>query len=289
MFCLVSILLSRPYVAWVYGMYAVEVGLTSVLAVCVACFMTPCICCICPGIVQTCANIHIFLFRWTVLRTNGRGSNGLITFSGNCEFLHGEFWEENNRQSDTQTCILVQICRWYFRHLAHGQEKLREFLNNLNGLHNKMQFTMEKEGHLPFLDIDIYRKTDGSLGHKVYWKPTHTNLYLHHPANKQSVLVSQIHRVKTLFDQDSLTQELEFLTTVFKDNGYSHQQIQGAMKQATRTAKTNVKPTSTAYIPYTQTTYGRLSRMLTKQNIKALLYHLEKYSTTFHQSRMHWD
>jgi len=51
----------------------------------------------------------------------------------------------------------------------HGQEKLEEFLNHISGLHNKIQFTMEKEeeGHLPFLDIDIYRKVDGSLGHNV--------------------------------------------------------------------------------------------------------------------------
>jgi hypothetical protein len=58
-------------------------------------------------------------------------------------------------------------------------KKLMDFLNHLNGLHNKIQFTMEKEeeGHLPFLDIDLYRKTDGSLGHRVYRKPTHTNLY----------------------------------------------------------------------------------------------------------------
>jgi hypothetical protein len=77
----------------------------------------------------------------------------------------------------------------------HGQEKLTEFLNHLSGLHNKIQFTMEKEeeGHLLFLDIDIYRKTDGFLGHKVYRKPTHTNVYLHqnshhHPANNQSLL-----------------------------------------------------------------------------------------------------
>ena len=74
----------------------------------------------------------------------------------------------------------------------HGQEKLTEFLNHLNGLHNKIQFTMEKEeGHHPFLDIDIYWKMKGSLGHKVYRKSTHTNLYLHqnshhHPANNQS-------------------------------------------------------------------------------------------------------
>jgi hypothetical protein len=93
---------------------------------------------------------------------------------------------------------------------------------------------MEKEeGHLPSLDTDIYRKTYGSLGHKVYRKPTHTNLYLHqnshqHPANKQPVFDSLIHRAKTPCDQDSLTQELEFLTNVFKDNGYSPQKISNA-------------------------------------------------------------
>jgi hypothetical protein len=115
----------------------------------------------------------------------------------------------------------------------HGQEKLMDFLNHLNDIHNNIQFTMEieEEGHLPFLDIDIYRKMDGSLGHKVYRKPTHTNLYLHHkshhhPANKHSVLSSLVHRAKALCDQDSLALELAFLTNVFKQNGYSHQQIQ---------------------------------------------------------------
>jgi hypothetical protein len=66
--------------------------------------------------------------------------------------------------------------------LAHGQEKLTEFLNQLGGLHDNIQFMMEKEedGHLPFLDIDIYRKPDGSLSHRVCHKPTRTNLYIHH-------------------------------------------------------------------------------------------------------------
>jgi hypothetical protein len=41
----------------------------------------------------------------------------------------------------------------------HGHDKITEFLNHLNGLHKKIQFNMEteKDGHLPFLDIDIYR------------------------------------------------------------------------------------------------------------------------------------
>jgi hypothetical protein len=41
--------------------------------------------------------------------------------------------------------------------LPHGPKKLEEFFDCLNGLHRNIQFTMEtkKEGHLPFLDIDI--------------------------------------------------------------------------------------------------------------------------------------
>jgi hypothetical protein len=42
------------------------------------------------------------------------------------------------------------------------------------------------------------------------------------------------------------------------------------MKPPIKTAKTKDKPTPTAYIPHTQATYGRLSRMLTKPNIKSI-------------------
>ena len=40
------------------------------------------------------------------------------------------------------------------------------------------------------------------------------------------------------------------------------------MKPATRTIKPEDKPISTAYMPDTQTTYGRISKMLAKYNIK---------------------
>jgi hypothetical protein len=91
--------------------------------------------------------------------------------------------------------------------------------------------------------------------------PTHTNLYLHwnshyHPANKQSVQASLMHRAKALCDQDSLTQESQFLTTISKENGYSLQQIWWALKPVTWTAMTNGRLTSIAFIPYTHTTHG---------------------------------
>ena len=166
----------------------------------------------------------------------------------------------------------------------HGQEKLMEFLNHLNGIHNKIQFTMEIEeaGHLPFLDIDIYRKMDCSLGHKVYRKPTHTNLYLHqksrHPANKHPVLSSLVHKAKSLCDQESLAPELTFLTNVFKQNGYSHQQIQRAMKPATRTNKTYRTPKLHTADPV-ECWPNTIS--------KASPYHPGKYQATCHQPKMH--
>jgi hypothetical protein len=54
--------------------------------------------------------------------------------------------------------------------LSHGTEKLERFLHHLNGLHRNILFSMvvEKDGHLIFLDIDMYRILDGSLAHKVY-------------------------------------------------------------------------------------------------------------------------
>jgi hypothetical protein len=76
---------------------------------------------------------------------------------------------------------LPQKPRCWFRYVydtfvvwPHGPDKPKDFLHRLNSIHQDMQFTIEteSEGHLPFLDMDIYREPDSSLGHKVYRKPT---------------------------------------------------------------------------------------------------------------------
>jgi hypothetical protein len=92
----------------------------------------------------------------------------------------------------------------------------------------------ERDSHLPFLDTDIYHKPDSSLGHKVYHKPTHTNLYLksnshHHFSSKQAVLSMLVHRAISLCDQESLHDELEFLRATFRQSSYNDWQIQQAL------------------------------------------------------------
>jgi hypothetical protein len=54
----------------------------------------------------------------------------------------------------------------WFRHVydnfmiwPHGCEKLDHFLLHLNSIHNNIQFTteVERDGHIPFMDTDVYR------------------------------------------------------------------------------------------------------------------------------------
>ena len=51
------------------------------------------------------------------------------------------------------------------------------------------------------------------------------------------------------------------------------------MKPAAWTSEPKDQPTSTAYIPYTNNTYGRLSRMLAKHNIKSVTIPSRKISS----------
>jgi hypothetical protein len=79
----------------------------------------------------------------------------------------------------------------------------------------------ERHGHPLVLNINIYRRPDGSLGHEVYQKSTHTDLYLnpgsqHHPSNIQAVFITLLQRAKALCDKESLHDELEFLKTTFR-------------------------------------------------------------------------
>jgi hypothetical protein len=67
--------------------------------------------------------------------------------------------------------------------------------DHINSLHPSIKFTFEVQEDdktIPFLDVLFIIHDDGSLGHKVYRKPTHTDRYLHynsfhHPSIKNSV------------------------------------------------------------------------------------------------------
>ena len=78
-------------------------------------------------------------------------------------------------------CVDDTLSSW-----AHGLENLHPFLEHINSLHPiKFILEMQKEDKtIPSLDVLLIIQEDGSLGHKVYRKPTHTDRYLHYNSVK---------------------------------------------------------------------------------------------------------
>jgi len=77
---------------------------------------------------------------------------------------------------------------------------------------------IEENGKLPFLDVFVSKKADGTLGHQVYRKPTHIDRYLHaeshHHPQKQSTINSLVHRA--ISDKEHLQTKLNHLKTALK-------------------------------------------------------------------------
>ncbi|XP_054723405.1 uncharacterized protein LOC129233402 [Uloborus diversus] len=93
-----------------------------------------------------------------------------------------EFFEQKALASTTKKPeIWFRYVDDTFAVWSYGEEDLQLFLQHLNNIHPRFQFTMEKESNnqLPFLDVLVTKKEDGTLGHQVYRKPTHTDRYLH--------------------------------------------------------------------------------------------------------------
>jgi hypothetical protein len=77
--------------------------------------------------------------------------------------------------------VIRKPTHWYryvdntFVALPHGKEELQEFLKYLNNIHSNIKFTMETEQNwsLPFLDVLVSNRPDGSLGHKLSCEGSH--------------------------------------------------------------------------------------------------------------------
>ena len=117
----------------------------------------------------------------------------------------------------------VDDCFLLFRSLNH----VPLFLKYLNQQHPNITFTseVERDGKLPFLDIDISR-SQGKFSTSVYRKPTFTGLFTNFhsfiPLTYKRCLVScLIHRIFNLCSSyENFHIQLEVARNLFKLNGF---------------------------------------------------------------------
>lgn len=139
------------------------------------------------------------------------------------------------------------------------EDKLNKVLNTFNNVHHKIQFTMEREveGKLPFLDVLVIRKPEGTLFFDWYNKPTSSGRILsylsdHNFRYKLAVIKGLIHKVLTLSDDEYHKENL---------NTSLRKPLETIRKKPTENNKSRMKITSTASSP-TPTLITRFSLVL---------------------------
>ena len=70
--------------------------------------------------------------------------------------------------------------------VIHQKSHKEEFFQHINTVDPSIQFTVEEagpDGSIPFLNILVTPKLDGTFSTKVYRKPTYTDQYLQWDSN----------------------------------------------------------------------------------------------------------
>jgi hypothetical protein len=199
-----------------------------------------------------------------------------------CADIYMEWFEQQVMERSTHKPTL-----WWryvddiFSKWPHGREKLHGFLHLLNSIHPSIEFSMEieEDGRLPFLDVLITRKQDGTLGHQVYRKPTHTDRYLHatshhDPRQKTSVMRTLIHRARTVSEQDALGDELQHLRQALAKNGYNTAEINRALREKQPSpASRDARPPNQGrmFLPYIQGVTDKIGHILRRKGFQVIL------------------
>ena len=159
-------------------------------------------------LLKVCLDATYHTFQDTHYQTDLWDSNGLACIGHSCQLSDGR----NREQGSVHLTPAPRVWKRYVDDTCTAIPS-RLFHDNLNGVNEHIQFTLEMEADnsLPFLDVMLYHRPDGSIHTSVYRKPTHTDHYLdfsHHPLeHKRSV-------VTTLFCRAS-----SITSTMFAANG----------------------------------------------------------------------
>ena len=164
------------------------------------------------------------------------------------------------------------------------------FFRFINSIEDSIDFTLEREDvneSIPFLDVRVSRHSNFKFGTSLYYKPSHTYQHLnfesHHPlSHKRSVVRSLVNRVNLLVsDECERVQEFQNVVRTLNVNGYPPRFIRETVGQQEIIRRISEPPSSRVVLPYVRGVSERISRILSKFNVRVSHKPLKKLCNFF--------
>lgn len=162
-------------------------------------------------------------------------------------------------------------------------EHVERFKNILNNQDKQIQFTVELENEqkeLTFLDINIKNDKNGKFQFKVHRKDAITNVQIKPhssiaPNIADGVFKGFLARAYAICSKEYLQAEIEFLRTIFIENGYDSKKLDELIKKyEPKTIRNNDEPCDDenfkfkASLPWIPGVSEKLKKAFKKENIK---------------------
>ena len=117
---------------------------------------------------------------------------------------------------------------------SENPEEILEYINSIDE-HIKFTMEVEKDNTLPYLDVKLVRKNDGTLQRSVYRKHTWTGQYTHYLSSvprsqKRNLITNLADRIRRICTPDTVDEELQTLQQCLTKNGYPKSFIAAHMK-----------------------------------------------------------
>ena len=143
-----------------------------------------------------------------------------------------------------ETRIPAELLPFFYRRYVDdtfsifaNEMSARDYFHLLNELHPSLRFTMESEtnGRLPYLDVAVHRRDDGTFERSIYRKPTFTGLYTRWDSfcdtrQKIGLVRSLTSRAIKICSEHLREDEFNNLRRIFEQNGYPRNVINNMIR-----------------------------------------------------------
>ena len=155
--------------------------------------------------------------------------------------------------------------------ISDTKEQAERLLCAFNSAHRNLHMTTEYESSdaLPFLDLMLTRKPDGSISRTIYRKATWTGLYTNYNSftpikHKRALVRTLFYRARELCSPDQIDSELQFLHSTLRSNGYPESFIRTHSRALPKAEPMIGVPKKTVYLklPFKG---DEVSRLITKR------------------------